>query len=112
MDASDPGRSGDPKKYLFYSLGSAQLALSATMSPELQHNSSAKAATDAPRLIIKALRLFLLNLHIHPAPSQPYAKLLAMSSNPVERAQSRGREPLYVSLTPSPHRLQPLPIIT
>lgn len=91
----------------FILLAHLSLADFATMSPELLHTASANANVSAPRHIIKALRLSILNLHIHPiihtAPSHPYTNFLAMSSNPTERSQSRGREPVavYVSITPS-----------
>lgn len=95
-------RSGGPKRpKLFIRLISSFSPHSPQMSPEHQHQSTPSARPSAPRLGIKTLRPLtsILNIHFQfSAPSHHYSKLLAMSSNPVERSQSRGREPLvYVS---------------
>lgn len=85
------------------------------MSPEHLDLHTSSAGPSTPRATIKALRPLTSKLHIHfhfrssaststSAPSHHYTKLVPMSSNPVERSQSRGREPLYVSHTHHHHR--------
>lgn len=99
------GEGQEIQKFIYFTLlAHLSLAHFATMSPELLHTASANVTPSAPRHIIKTLRLSIANLHIypiHPSPSHPCTDLLAMSSNPTERSQSRGREPFFVSFTPS-----------